>query len=64
MTSFSRYCKTNIHGSDSGILSGNTVVIKDSVALAGVPMMNGSKLMEGFIPEEDASVVTRILDAG
>ncbi len=27
-------------------------------------MMNGTKLLEGYIPEYDATVVTRILDAG
>ena len=27
-------------------------------------MMNGSKLMEGYIPEFDATVVTRVLDEG
>lgn len=32
--------------------------------VAGVPMMNGSSLLEGYIPEIDATVVTRILDAG
>ena len=27
-------------------------------------MMNGSTLLEGYIPEVDATIVTRILDAG
>ena len=27
-------------------------------------MMNGSRLLEGYIPDVDATVVTRILDAG
>ena len=27
-------------------------------------MMNGSALLEGYVPELDATVVTRILDAG
>ena len=26
--------------------------------------MNGSTLLEGYIPEVDATIVTRILDAG
>lgn len=38
--------------------------IKDSVCVAGVPMMNGSIIMEGYVPDVDATVVTRILDAG
>ena len=32
--------------------------------LAGVPMMNGASTLEGFIPDVDATVVTRLLDAG
>ena len=32
--------------------------------LAGVPMMNGAATLEGYVPEIDATVVTRILDAG
>ena len=27
-------------------------------------MMNGSKLLEGYIPDIDATVVTRVLDEG
>ena len=40
------------------------MAIKDSIAVAGVPMMNGSKMLQGYTPEFDASVVTRVLDAG
>ena len=32
--------------------------------LAGVPMMNGSSLLEGYVPDIDATMVTRLLDAG
>ena len=32
--------------------------------VAGVPMMNGASTLEGYIPEFDATVVTRILDEG
>ncbi|KAK3603254.1 hypothetical protein CHS0354_007586 [Potamilus streckersoni] len=58
------YWKCDIKGDDNGKLSGKTIGIKDNVAVAGVPMMNGSKLLEGYVPEFDATVVTRILDAG
>jgi amidase len=34
------------------------------VCLAGIPMMIGSRVLEGFVPDIDATVVTRILDAG
>ena len=59
-----RYYKTDIKGADSGPLLGKSLAIKDCVAVAGVPMMNGSRLVEGYVPEYDATVVTRILDAG
>ena len=32
--------------------------------LAGVPMMNGASTLEGYMPDIDATVVQRILDAG
>ncbi|NSZ19922.1 amidase [Agrobacterium vitis] len=56
--------KSVVKGAPEGKLSGKTVVLKDNVALAGVPMMNGSTTLEGFIPAADATIVTRILDAG
>ncbi len=56
--------KSTVKGAESGKLAGKTVVLKDNVALAGVPMMNGAQTLEGFIPGADATVVTRILDAG
>ncbi|XP_078596371.1 amidase-like isoform X1 [Branchiostoma floridae x Branchiostoma japonicum] len=58
------YWRTEITGAPSGKLQGKTVAIKDNVAVAGVPMMNGSRVLEGYIPEYDATIVTRILDAG
>ena len=58
------YVKTDIEGAASGPLKGKTVAIKDAIAVAGVPMMNGASSLEGFMPDEDATVVTRVLDAG
>jgi amidase len=58
------YRKTSIKGASEGKLKGKTVALKDNVLLAGVPMMNGSSTMEGYIPEIDATIVTRMLDAG
>ena len=40
------------------------MAIKDNTCVAGVPMMNGSLILEGFVPDVDATVVSRILDAG
>ena len=58
------YWKTDISGSNSGLLKGLSVGIKDAICVAGVPMTNGSKILDGYIPDVDATVVTRILDAG
>lgn len=58
------YVKTTIEGSKRGKLKGKTVAIKDNICVAGVPMMNGASVMEGYVPEVDATVVTRTLDAG
>lgn len=38
--------------------------MKDNISIAGVPMMNGSRLLEGYSADVDATVVSRILDAG
>ncbi|WP_304308478.1 amidase [Pseudacidovorax intermedius] len=58
------YVKTTIQGKPGGKLAGKTVVLKDNVCLAGVPMMNGASTLEGYVPNVDATVVTRLLDAG
>lgn len=58
------YYKTDIRGALHGPLAGKRIVVKDTVCVAGVPMMNGSSIMEGYTPEIDATIVTRMLDAG
>ena len=56
--------KVQVAGAAEGKLKGKTVALKDNVALAGVPMTNGASTLEGFIPVADATIVTRLLDAG
>ena len=56
--------KCSIPGAQDGPLAGRTVGVKDNVCVAGIPLLNGSPIMEGFVPREDATVVTRLLDAG
>jgi amidase len=58
------YVTTEIRESDEGPLAGRTVAIKDNTMVAGVPMMNGSHTVEGFVPTRDATVVSRLLSAG
>ncbi len=52
------------NGASEGPLEGYRLAIKDNLEIAGVPMMNGSRTLEGFVPIRDATVVTRLLDAG
>lgn len=58
------HVKTTIPGRADGLLAGKTVVLKDNICLAGVPMMNGSSTLQGYVPDIDATVATRVLDAG
>lgn len=58
------YVTCDITATGTGPLAGRTVGIKDNIAVAGVPMMNGSALVQGHIPDRDATVVARLLAAG
>jgi amidase len=58
------FWRAEIKGAPAGPLKGRTVAIKDNVAVAGIPMMNGTHLLDGYVPRTDATIVTRILDAG
>ena len=56
--------RTDVRGAAEGPLAGRTVALKDTTCLAGVPMRNGTSLLEGFVPDFDATVAERILAAG
>lgn len=58
------YYQTDIAGATSGKLVGKRIAIKDNICVAGVPMMNGVGALRGYVPNVDATVVTRVLDAG
>jgi aspartyl-tRNA(Asn)/glutamyl-tRNA(Gln) amidotransferase subunit A len=51
-------------GAELGPLHGVPFTIKDSLDTAGVPTQRGTKLFAGFIPDTDASTVTRFKAAG
>ena len=51
-------------GAAEGPLAGRTVALKDHTAVAGVPMTLGSHFLDGYTPDFDATIVTRLLDAG
>lgn len=59
---FIRKCR--VKGADTGPLAGRTIGLKDHIAVAGVPMTLGSHFLDGYIPDFDATIVTRLLDAG
>lgn len=58
------YVTTEITEGGQGPLAGRTVAVKDNTMVAGIPMMNGSAMVEGFVPTRDATLVTRLLTAG
>lgn len=56
--------KCDIQGARSGILATKTVGFKDHISVAGIPQCFGSRLFGHFIPDTDATVVSRVLAAG
>ena len=58
------YVTCNIQYKKDGKLANKKVAIKDNTAVAFLPMMNGSRVMEGYKPDYDATVVKRILEEG
>jgi amidase len=56
--------RCSVKGAKAGKLAGKRVGVKDCVLVAGVPMTCGSLMLDGYIPDRDATIVTRMLDAG
>ncbi|KAI1337896.1 amidase signature domain-containing protein [Xylariaceae sp. FL0016] len=48
----------------SSLLAGKTLCLKDNIALAAVPCLLGTDSFTGWTPVADATVATRILEAG
>ena len=57
-------CTVSDEVTNEGKLAGKTFALKDNVALKGVPMLLGTDFIKGFVPDCDATVATRILEAG
>jgi aspartyl-tRNA(Asn)/glutamyl-tRNA(Gln) amidotransferase subunit A len=51
-------------GEDPGPLAGVPVALKDNLATRGVPTTCSSRILEGWRPPYDATVVQRLADAG
>ncbi|KIW94440.1 uncharacterized protein Z519_04416 [Cladophialophora bantiana CBS 173.52] len=58
-------CSVKSTAPTSALLAGRTVAVKDNIAVAGVRCTNGLPPVNGeWIPTYDATIVTRVLDAG
>ncbi len=49
---------------DAGRLAGRTLLVKDLIDTAGIRTTYGSGLYAGHVPQQNAGVVERVLDAG
>src|SRR3990172_5063994 len=56
--------RCSVKGAKSGKLAGKRLGIKDNVCIAGIPMTCASLVLDGYVPNIDATIITRILDAG
>lgn len=60
-------CDVSAHapvGAAAGLLAGRSIVLKDIIPIAGMPMSGGSAILKGHVSGFDATVTTRVLDAG
>ena len=51
-------------GDDPGPLAGVPIALKDNLCTRGIPTTCSSKILEGWRPPYDATVVTRLRQAG
>jgi amidase len=56
--------RCSVKGALSGALKGKRIGVKDSVSVAGIPASGGSSVLQGYVSECDATIVSRMLDAG
>ena len=56
--------RCSVKGPSTGKLAGVRVGLKDNISVAGVPMTCGSRVLSGYVPEVDATVVQRLLQEG
>ena len=49
---------------EAGPLTGVPIALKDNMSTMGVPTTCGSKILEGYVPPYDATVVSKLKQAG
>ena len=57
-----RRCRLN--GATGGKLSGKRIGLKNNISVAGFPLTCASLILEHYVPESDATIVSRMLDEG
>jgi aspartyl-tRNA(Asn)/glutamyl-tRNA(Gln) amidotransferase subunit A len=51
-------------GRDPGPLAGAPLAVKDNLEVAGLPLTCGSRILAGYVPPRDATVIARAVAAG
>ncbi len=53
-----------VSGEDPGILAGVPVAVKDNICIKGYPTTCGSRILDGFRPPYNATVVAKLIESG
>ena len=56
--------RCSLKGAPTGKLAGKRIGLKNNICVAGMPLTLASRVLDGCVPESDATIVTRLLDEG